>query len=252
MGVGRDGGGAADGVEGRGAGVAPHAPPGDCAHGCQGVWVFAWVGVDGCVYVTWLTHTTTTIIPILANSTQKSPPSQFPHPTQPSNLLLGGCGSWKLGDLGHALKVDGSMPLMEEGDARYLDRCVLVWIGVMCMYVDVYRYVRMEREPHPPPKHPPTHTYTTQRTPRPRRHPRGAHRPGAPSGRRLLLGRFHLRSGRACAPRRVGPQVACPAGWGVAGGVYGVFFLLVWLVCECIYRAKKKKIYKRTNQTRLN
>lgn len=44
---------------------------------------------------------------------------------QPSNLLLGGDGSWKLGDMGHALKADGSMPLLEEGDARYLDRCVL-------------------------------------------------------------------------------------------------------------------------------
>lgn len=66
------------------------------------------------------------ITPTLPNSSPKSPPSQFPHSTQPSNLLLAGCGSWKLGDLGHALKVDGSMPLVEEGDARYLDRCVLV------------------------------------------------------------------------------------------------------------------------------
>ncbi len=44
--------------------------------------------------------------------------------TQPGNILLAGDGSFKLGDLGHAIKADGSM-VVAEGDERYLSMDVL-------------------------------------------------------------------------------------------------------------------------------
>lgn len=37
-------------------------------------------------------------------------------------------GSFKLGDLGHSVMTDGSMPLLEEGDQRYLSQEVLAGV----------------------------------------------------------------------------------------------------------------------------
>lgn len=79
---------------------------------------------------------------VCTDTPQRTPdpsPIQQHKPPQPSNLLRAGDGSWRLGDLGHALKTDGSMPLVEEGDARYLDRCVFLCVFFRYIY-SMYTY----------------------------------------------------------------------------------------------------------------
>jgi serine/threonine protein kinase len=60
--------------------------------------------------------------PVVSLHADVSPP--FHAARQPGNILLAGDGSFKLGDLGHAIKADGSM-VVAEGDERYLSMDVL-------------------------------------------------------------------------------------------------------------------------------